>query len=84
MFKGDGKKQLHSCLCWCGRKSESGNGCLLLVAARKCSFDPYYLAGMRQLHPYPEEGIMEESDVTTLNKELGDHMKAFQHPRLVQ
>ena len=45
---------------------------------------PYHLAAMQQLHPYPEEDIMAGIDVTTLNKELGHHMKPFRNPRFVE
>ena len=46
--------------------------------------NPYHLAAMQQLKPFPEEGIISRIDVTTLNNELGDHLKPFQNPRFVE
>lgn len=45
---------------------------------------PYHLAAMQQLQPYPEEDIMAGIDVTSLNKELGHHLKPFKKPRCVK
>lgn len=44
---------------------------------------PHHLVAIQELHPHLEEGITAGINVTTLNKELGCHLRPFWYPRFV-
>ena len=44
---------------------------------------PHHLAAIQELHPHLEERITAGTNVTTLNKELGCHLKPYRYPRFV-